>query len=206
VSHALAPVPLAALRIPSHDSVYFHREANAEAPIMKRFLLALFLVVAPATTSAQAPRVRSAVPGYPRSLSMDSLASAVEILASKGAIFAAASAVFSDLKIPLGTHDSVGGIVGNGNLIKLHSLAGAPMSRLLNCGSGMTGPNADDWRIYISVFAMIEGKSDEKSVLRVGFIAGAKDVQGAAKDAVACGTTGVFESMFIDRVKKRLAT
>ena len=79
------------------------------------------------------------------------------------------------------------------------------MSRLLNCGSGMTGPNADSWRIYISVFALVEGKGSDKSVLRVGFIAGAQDIQGASKDPVACGTTGIFETMFGDRVRKRLA-
>ena len=43
-----------------------------------------------------------------------------------------------------------------------------------------------------------------QALRRVGFIAGAKDVDGASKDAVACGTSGTFESMFADRVKKRL--
>ena len=112
---------------------------------------------------------------------------------------------FEELKIPVDTRDSNAGVVGNSRIIKLRSFGGAPMSRLLNCGSGMTGPNADSWRIYITVLAFVEGKGSDKSVLRVGFIAGAQDIQGASKDPVACGTTGAFEMMFADRVKKRLA-
>ncbi|MEO7963923.1 MAG: hypothetical protein ABIT38_08445 [Gemmatimonadaceae bacterium] len=171
---------------------------------MKRFLLAIVLFGVPAMVHGQAPRVRAAVPGYQRSLSMDSLASAFDIVASRGATFAAAAAVFDELKIPVDSRDSVGGVVGNTHLVAMHRFGGKQMSSMLSCGNGMTGPNADAWRIYITVMAMIEEKGEDKTILRVGFIAGAKDVDGASKDAVACGTLGTFESMFADRVKKRL--
>lgn len=174
---------------------------------MRRLLPALTLLAlaAPVTADGQPPRIRVGVPGYVQPVSIDSLASTIDVAAPRGETFAAAVAVFEELKIPVDTRDSNAGVVGNSRIIKLRNFAGEPMSRLLNCGSGMTGPNADSWRIYISIFALVEGKGSDKSVLRVGFIAGAQDIQGASKDPVACGTTGIFETMFGDRVKKRLA-
>ena len=172
---------------------------------MRRLLPALALVATSVTAEAQTQRIRVGVPGYQQPLSIDSLASVIDIAAPKSETFAAATAVFEELKIPVDTRDSNAGVVGNSRIIKLRSFGGAPMSRLLNCGSGMTGPNADSWRIYITVLAFVEGKGSDKSILRVGFIAGAQDIQGASKDPVACGTTGAFEMMFADRVKKRLA-
>lgn len=172
---------------------------------MRRLLLALAMLAPPAIAEGQPPRIRVGVPGFPQPLSIDSLASVFDIDAPKGAIFAASAAVLEELKIPVDSRDSVSGIIGNAHLVRMRNLAGKPMSRLLNCGSGMTGPNAESWRIHIAVFALVEGKGSEKSVLRVGFVAGAQDIAGSSKDPVACGTTGIFESMFADRVKKRLA-
>lgn len=171
---------------------------------MKRRILALVIAMIPAIGHAQIQPVRAWIPGYMQTLSIDSLSAPFDMMASRGATFAAASAVFDELKIPMQVRDSAAGVIGNPSYIKMRNLAGMGMSRLLSCGSGMTGPNADSWRIYITVFAFVEGKGDDKSVLHVGFIGGAKDIDGASKDAVACATSGLFESTFADRVKKRL--
>lgn len=174
---------------------------------MKHHLIALAAslasALAPALAHAQVPKIRAAVPGYQTAVSLDSVATNVDILASRGALFAATSGVFEELKIPIDTRDSLQGIVGISRTDKMRSFAGMRMSQILDCGAGMTGLNADNWRIYMTVYAFVEGKED-KSKLHVAFVAGAKDVEGASKDAVSCGSTGAFESMFADRVKKRL--
>lgn len=167
-------------------------------------ILAFAVAMIPAVAHAQIQHVRAWIPGYMQTLSIDSLAAPFDIMASRGATFAAAAAVFDELKIPMQVRDSVAGVIGNASYIKMHNIAGMGMSRVLGCGSGMTGPNADTWRVYITVFAFVEAKGQDRSVLHVGFIGGAKDIDGASKDAVACATSGLFESNFADRVKKRL--
>jgi hypothetical protein len=171
---------------------------------MRRLLLAMVLAVVPVIAGAQHSRVRVGLPGFPAPISIDSLASIVEIEAPRGKTFAAAEAVLKELKIAVDTRDSVQGVIGNSRLVQMRRLAGKPMSRFLNCGSGMTGQYADEWRIHIALFAIVEAKGPDKTILRTGFVAGAQDIQGASKDPVQCGTTGMFELDFAERVKKRV--
>lgn len=172
---------------------------------MRLALSLLALAIAALPADAQASRFRFSVPGYQAPVLFDSVASVIEIDAPKGPTFNALSLVFQELKIPVDTRDSVSGLIGNPRITKMRNFAGAPMSRLLNCGYGMTGQHADNWRIYLTVLAVVEGRGSDRSTLRLAFIAGAQDMEGASKDAVMCATTGRLETMITDRVKDRVA-
>ncbi|MEO6447403.1 MAG: hypothetical protein ABIZ91_15890 [Gemmatimonadaceae bacterium] len=168
-------------------------------------LLVLACFAWPVAVDAQHVRVRIGIPGHAAPVAVDSLASVFDIDASSGATFSAVETVLKDLKVPIDSRDSVRGLIGNMQLPKLRSFAGSPISRFLNCGSGITGANADNWRVYITAIAFIDKKDAATSTLRVAMVGGAQDIQGSSKDPVACGSTGGFESLLVDRVKKVLA-
>jgi hypothetical protein len=67
------------------------------------------------------------------------------------------------------------------------------MSRYISCGSGMTGPNADNYRIYLAVVAFVDSLAPNKTRLGVALAAAAQDLQGSAKLPIACGSTGALE-------------
>lgn len=165
--------------------------------------LALTLVAQPA--GAQNVRVRIAIIGHPGPVNVDSLASEATIDSPRGVVFHAASQVFAELKVQVDARDSVRGMVGVTSTPKMRSFAGRPISRWLNCGSGITGANADNWRVYITAFAFTDAKDSTHTSLRLAMVGGAQDVAGHSTEPVACGSTGVFESMVVERVKSRIA-
>ena len=70
----------------------------------------------------------------------------------------------------------------------------------------MTGPNADNWRLYIAVASLLDRvAATNKTQIRIAMVAGAQDMQGNAKDAVACASTGGIEAALLELVRKRLA-
>ncbi len=56
-----------------------------------------------------------------------------------------------------------------------------------------------------ALFVWVVGKSVTESAVRVGLLAGAQDMEGASKDPVGCGTTGVLEGFLSEEIRKRAA-
>jgi hypothetical protein len=162
--------------------------------VRRALFAALALVWAGGEVAAQNARVRVRIPGHENVIAMDSLAVHTTLPATPAEVFpVAAAALELELKIPLLVRDSAGGIVGNHDLTKLRSLGGSAMSRYVSCGSGMTGPNADNYRVHLAIFAFVDPLPGNQTRLGVALAAGAQDVQGVAKQPVACGSTGALE-------------
>jgi hypothetical protein len=173
---------------------------------MRKALLILALAVNAGGLSAQFARARVWPPGFPAQVALDTMVAPQELDAPYGKVFAAVVAAFDDMKIPLDTRDSASGMVGNLTLKRSGNLAGAQMSRWLNCGSGITGPNADNWRTYVSVVALLDRvTTTNRTQIRVAMIAGAQDMQGASKEAVTCSSTGGIESQLLVRIKGKVS-
>lgn len=172
---------------------------------MRHRLLSLALCLVPAVLDAQFARARVHPPGYQTQLALDTIGLPHEIAAPSAKVYRAVVAAFEELKIPLGTRDSVGGMVGNLDLVRRTSLAGSQLSRWLNCGSGLTGPNADNWRVYLSIAALLDPLDANRTRLRIGMAGGAVDVQGNAKDPVVCVTTGSLEALLVAKITARAA-
>ena len=137
-------------------------------------------------------------------MSLDSGSVDVRLSASAGAVFFAARQVFFELKIPAPMADSVRGYLINGRFIKLRSLAGFPLSTYLNCGSGMTGPNADAFRITMAVAALIDATGPSTSRLRLTVLAGGESTEGVSKSAVACASSGVLEERILRTIRVKI--
>lgn len=152
----------------------------------------------------QPSRVRVVLPAYRTPIALDTIMQHFPVDATPGAVYTAAAKAFYDLKISVDTKDSLQGVIGITHLLKSSFLAGEAMGKLLNCGMGITGPNADNFRINLALVAIITPLTPEKTELGVAFIGSGTDMRGASTDPVACAPSGVMEKLFADRVKKIL--
>lgn len=144
------------------------------------------------------------LPGYLAAMSLDSGSVDVTLPASAGAVFFAARQVFFELQIPTPMADSARGYLINGRFIKLRSLAGAPLSTYLDCGSGITGPNADAFRVIMAIAAFVDATGPTTSRLRLTVLAGAESTEGASKSAVACASSGLLEDRVLRTIRVKI--
>lgn len=173
-------------------------------PVRPMLVVSLSLAAA-GTLAAQPSRVRIGIIGHQGPVAIDSLATVVTIDAPRAQVFHAVAQVLAELKVPIDMRDSTRGIVGVMSVPKMRTFSVGRISRYLNCGSGITGLNADNWRVYVTALAFVDAASAQSTSLRLAMVGGAQDVAGAATDPVACGSTGVFEELVEERVKARLA-
>ena len=161
----------------------------------------LFLIAS--SVGAQRPTAVR-LPGHAGPMSLDSGTVDVILPASAGSVFFAARQVFFELKIPAPIADSAGGYLINGRFIKLRSLAGSPLSTFLNCGSGMTGPNANAFRVTMAVAALIDPNGASTSRLRLNVSAGAESTEGVSTSAIACASSGILEDRILKAIRLKI--
>lgn len=155
--------------------------------------------------SAQIAPVRVRLPGYNQSLSLDSAATTPEAIpAGQEATRAATIAVLEALSIPVTTNDPVG-LVGNAGFTRLRRLGNARLSTYVDCGVGLSGPQADTWRVTMAVMVWIEQTGAAESRLRLAFVAGAQDLDPGARRSAGCGSTGALELLLLERIRQQIA-
>jgi hypothetical protein len=161
----------------------------------RALILSTFAAVSASALPAQQYRARVRLPAYPAVIALDTLAVRSELTAAPaGEVFTvAAAALEHELKIDLRLRDSTAGVVGNLEIVKMRRLGNAAMSRYVSCGSGMTGPNADNYRIFLAIAAFVDSIAPDKTRLGVAVAAAAQDLQGSSKAPVACSSTGAAE-------------
>lgn len=99
--------------------------------------------------------------------------------------------------------DSTRGYLVNPRLVRLRSLAGSPLSRFLDCGTGITGPNADSFRVILAFAALVDSVGPSSTRIRLTVLAGAESTEGVAKTAVACASSGALEERILTAVRAR---
>jgi hypothetical protein len=128
-------------------------------------------------------------------------ASSATIAAPPAAVWLAVKKVYADWEIPLTVENPSTHQIGNQNFYKSRQIAGKSMVDFVDCGSGMTGPKASTYRIYISLLTdvMTDGQGGTK--IQVTFVPMGQDVAGGSSDRIPCGTSGRLEQLLIDRTK-----
>ena len=179
------------------------------ARIFRRALKAAVALVASIalTSDAEAQRllVRVKMQAFPHEIALDTLVFSRAVLAATPqAVFAAVHAVYTELKVPREVADSLAGVVGARRFRTSGTLGGQRFSVYLNCGEGLTGANADVWRLTIAIATFIEPAGEGRTRIGTGFVAAAQDMGGASKDPVACGSFGLLESRIARMVKEKL--
>lgn len=164
-----------------------------------------FAACAATPVAAQGSSVRISVAGHGAPVLVDSAASVYTIAASRPATFDAATRALAQLGITLDRRDAVRGIVGMTNAPRMRTLAGKRMSQWLNCGSNLMGSNADNWRVILTVYAFVDAVDSTSTRLRIAILGGARDVAGSSTETVRCASTGLFEEMAAERVRRLIA-
>jgi len=90
-------------------------------------------------------------------------------------------------------------IVGRQNLVLRRRLGETRLSALLNCGSGITGNNADSYEITMTVFTQLSAAGDDLSRIATRVDASARPM-GTSNTPVACTSTGRLEREIAERV------
>ncbi len=157
-----------------------------------------------ATAQSQTTTTIARIPGHLGLITMDTIGKAVQIAAPYGRTYTAVKAVFETLKIPTEIRDSIGGVVGTLKYMRERTAAGGQLSRIIECGDGITGPNADAFRVHLAVVARIVPLPNDVTRLTVALAAGATNVSGNAWDPIRCGTRGVLEYQMVEKVRALL--
>ncbi|MFI5311599.1 MAG: hypothetical protein ACHQQ3_10220 [Gemmatimonadales bacterium] len=150
-------------------------------------------------------RVVVRIRGYQTPISLDTLGTPSDLPSPPDRVYAASLAVFGDLGIPVNTKDPAKGIVAATRFTKMHSLAGSQLAQFYSCGSGMTGPHANEWRLEIAVAAMVDALPDGTARLRVASVSAGEDVTGSAKEPMPCNSTGQLELQLLELIRKKAA-
>jgi hypothetical protein len=129
------------------------------------------------------------------------IAATAQLAVAPATVWFAVKKVYADLDIPVAVENPAARQIGNSNFFKMRQLAGRPMTEFVDCGSGMTGPKAATYKIYISLLTMVIPDGKGGTSVQTTFVPTGQDMTGSSADRITCATTGRLEQDFIERVK-----
>ncbi|HEX3867241.1 MAG TPA: hypothetical protein VHV78_10825 [Gemmatimonadaceae bacterium] len=123
------------------------------------------------------------------------------IAASPTVVWGAAKAVYADMGVPVTIENPSAHQIGNNSFYKTRTFAGEPMAQLVDCGTGMDGPKAASYRIYMSLLTIIQPDGKGGTDVQTTFVPIGQDMSGGASDRIPCGTTGHLEEYFLSHLQ-----
>ena len=133
---------------------------------------------------------------------MDTVSNWVLVPGTPAEVFRRAQTVYGTLKLKLTLTDSTNGVLGNPGLTHTGAFAGERMSYWIRCGEGMTGPNADKWRISMALLSSVEPASKDTTRLRTVLLASARNMAEGSRYPMNCTTTGQMEARIHRKVQE----
>ncbi|HTL06191.1 MAG TPA: hypothetical protein VL241_10615 [Gemmatimonadales bacterium] len=169
--------------------------------------VALALTLLPAIpATAQRSRVVVVVPGQLTRVVVDTMGTPYPVPFPRAQAYRALLAIFAELKLPTDGKDSAATQVDTQLFYRQGSVAGKQISSYLSCGDGITGPNADSYRVYMNITSTIAAAPDNKSILKTVFLAGAVNVTEGSRQPMPCESTGRLEVRIHQLVLHHLIT
>lgn len=109
---------------------------------------------------------------------------------------------FTDYGIPVTVDNAANGQIGNPDFFRSRQFMGRPMTDLVSCGGGITGPNAATYRIFMSIIVTTKSDATGGTALAVLFQATARDVvNGTSNDRLVCAGSGRVEQLLVERTR-----
>jgi hypothetical protein len=96
--------------------------------------------------------------------------------------------------------ERTGGQIGNKRFRAVRRLGKEPLSRLFSCGNSTTGPNANNYHVFIGLLAALTPSGGSRTRLQLQVTAEAIDVPGGRSERVGCYSTGLLEYGLIERL------
>lgn len=165
--------------------------------------LAIVLLCATSALEAQPRIIDVRLRGHQRPVRLDSIAIWNVIPAPPGRTFAAVRHVLEELDLSFTAADSVNGVFYKPPFTTSRRILGNRMSWALNCGEGLTGPNADSYRIHMAYAVFLEPTVDQRTRIGIALASGANTTEGTSTRPVHCASTGAFEQEIAMRVRAR---
>jgi hypothetical protein len=162
-------------------------------------------VAAAAPLCAQRTRSVEVVPGQITRVVSDTMGTPYPVPFPRAQTYRALLAVYDDLKLPAEVRDSVAGQVGVVSFYRRGDFAGRQISAWLSCGDSVTGPNADNYRVYMYLMSVIAPAGEGAVTVRTVLMAGAVNVTEGARQAMPCESTGRLEVFIHKRLLAKAA-
>jgi hypothetical protein len=137
----------------------------------------------------------------------EGVADSVLIPGSVDSVWAALKTVLAKRDIPVGFEDRSIWQIGHAQAKVYRQLGKNSVSTYLRCGDGPTGPNADNYVVYLSFLAQLVPAKAGGTVSLFTLLTGrAVDLAGGRNDPIDCSTTGRLEVQLGKDVAKVLGT
>lgn len=164
-----------------------------------------FASLRPSLSSAQIRRSIQVVQGQITQVIVDTTGTPYQLPFSRATTYKALIAVFNELKLSGVEGDSAGGRVSAPTFYRQGDFAGRQISSWLSCGDSMTGPNADNYRVYMYLMSTVTAEGENASSIRSVLLGGAVNVSEGSRQAMPCESTGRFEVNLHKMVLKKAA-
>src|SRR5690349_15057567 len=122
--------------------------------------------------------------------------------AMRPAVLWAARKAFEELEIPVTLTDSARGLLISADLSVVRRLGKLRLSQIVDCGTNLNGPIADQYRVRMAIAVFIDSVGPSASEYRIAVAAGSQSLEGATRPPLACSSTGSLE----ERIAKLLST
>jgi len=131
---------------------------------------------------------------------------AESIPAPADAVWSALPKVYADLGLQVTQVSEANRVLGNPKLVLIRRLGEVPLSRYLECGSGLTGPFADRYRIELLIRTAVVPDGSGTARVETYVDAQARNPEGSSNTGVTCASTGRLEREIAERVRARVGS
>lgn len=157
-----------------------------------------------ATTVVEPSRLDTPGASYDLTRVEDRTVMTTSILAPVDSVWRVVPGVFLGLDVEPGTLNHTAHVISNTSFVVRRQLGGVNLSRYLDCGSGLTGPAANQLKITMSLVLQVVGDSSGVSTLRTQ-VNGYGQSEATSDPPVHCATTGALEARIAKMVNEALA-
>ena len=120
-------------------------------------------------------------------------------------VWLAVKEVYLGMQVPVTVENAQAHQLGNADFYRTGKFAGRSMTELVDCGTGITGPKAANFRIYMSLLSTVRGNSDSTTTVKTTFVATGQNMAGGnSTDKIHCASRGNLEELISERIRRTL--
>ncbi|MFL5617237.1 MAG: hypothetical protein ACJ79A_02450 [Gemmatimonadaceae bacterium] len=125
------------------------------------------------------------------------------LAASAERVWAVLPEAYAELGVPLTVVDTAAHYLGARSVTTRRPVGGIRLSRIVECGSGSFGPNAERYTVQLTLLSAVRPIDTTHSVLMMGV--GGSAMPNGLSSSVKCQTNGALEEKLLAVVRARLA-
>jgi hypothetical protein len=171
-------------------------------------VVALVTLLSAASLAAQPRReLLVRLTEVPQGIRLDTIGRVEKIGAPLERTFDAVRKAYAEFEIGTNTESVQHGEIGNTALALRRRFAGERVSKSLDCGRGMAGDYADQYRISVAVVTWVSPRESaaDSSTVHTALVGGGRATDGATAWPLQCASLGYFERKLAKRVRELAA-